>query len=589
MRRLLSCFPGFGGRRPEPVAASLGLGVEGLPAALLQFPPSQIQVLLVPEAEWRIWLLGRVAETALERGLPLHGVLGPGAGGELDACLERSPALGQAVREGKMKLLQWQVRPGEAPVLAPLLEELPLFQVAPEDGLIFLGMEALLHWENPARLQQELPVLQQWVRQRPSGTLFIFSGSGPEAPAVASADWAFPDVGKLARVQGCLSLEILRWQGGLLNNCYDLQLAGQGLELEGGMLDGERRRLQAASRQGHVLAMANALAGQVGVPAHWQVLADAAALEQELPTLGAATLLLAYAGRADFVSLVHQVHRLRQAHPRHLKILVREMRSKLRYGEESLLLKAGINGVIYRELGFSRAIQQIHGYSDQIYDGEPCRSLDELLAAAEPDAWAGYLPPAGFCHHVRRMVEQSSLLSIEHCLLRFSLLRRITHLDALEHCHIGRHGDLLTADREYIYLFLFACREPDVEASVNHIFQVPVDTLFEATWIYPGAELIGHTLEHLERQAEHEALPDHSALLAARLAAKARPEDRDEPGPDTPVALDALNLRDNSPVHTLLAQASGAARREQPAWPQPRQVRNFSLTSLARVSASRRG
>lgn len=576
LKRLFNRSPG----RVADASLGLGLGVEGLPASLQRFPPCQAQVLMVQEKELRQRLLCLVVQTTLERGLPLHVVLGPGAVDELESCLELSPDLARAVEGGRVQLIEWLSASRGSAALLPLLKELHLFQVAPEDGLIFLGMETLLDWERPGRLQQQLATLQKWVRQRPAGTLFLFTGNGPEALPVASIDWAFPNVGKLAWVQAHLSLEILRWQGGLLNNCYGLQLAGQRLGMEGSVLDGERQRLLAAPRQGNVLAMANALAGQAGVPAHWQLLADAAALEQELPTLGAATLLLAYEGRDDFVSLVHQVHRLRQAHPRHLKILVRETGAKLRYGAESILLKAGINGVIYRELGFSRAIQQVHGYSDQIYNGEPCSGLDELLAAAEPDPLAGYLPPAEFCQRVRRMVEQSSLLGMEHCLLRFSLLRRLTLLDALEYCRIGRHGDLITTDREHIYLFLFACREPDVDASVNHIFLEPVDTLFKSTWIYPGSDLILHALEHLEQQAEHEALPDHSALLAARLAAQALPWDRDRVGPDSPVDLDALNLPENSPVRTLLAQTAGALQRERPAWPQPRQVRKFSLAAL---------
>ena len=551
----------------------LGLGIEGLPPSLLRFPPCQSQVLLVPEAEPRIHLLCQVAETALARGLPLHVVLGPGAGEELDACLARSPAMVRALEAGRLNLLQWQPRPGEVPALGPLLRELPLFQAAPEDGLIFLGMEALFLWEKPGPLQRQLSILRDWVRQRPSGTLFLFAGQGGEALPVASMDWAFPNVGRLAWVQGHLTLELLRWQGGLQNSCYGLQPADHGLEMEGSVLDGDSLRLRAAPRQGCVLAMAAALAGQTGVPGHWQVLADEAALEAELPSLGAATLLLAYEGPAGFVDLVHRVHRLRQAHPRHLKILVRETGAKLRYGAESILLKAGINSVIYRELGFSRVIQQVHGHGNQIYSGEPCADLDGLLAAAEPPPVSGYLPPARFCHLVRQMVERSALLGMEHCLLRFSLLRRVTHLDALEHCRIGRNGDLVTTDREHLYLFLFACREPDVETSVNHIFREPVDTLFDSTCILPGPELIRHAVDALERLAEHEALPDHSALLAARAAAAPAAPERPSGGPEG-AAGPAIPA--DSPARLLLARTAPAPRREGEG-PAPRQVRRFSL------------
>lgn len=564
---------------PSAAQAGMGLGIAGLPPPLVRFPPGQVQVLLAPEPEARLALVAQVLTHALARRVRLCVVLGPTAGAAFETCLAAVPALGAAVQSGQLRLLEWVPHQGDARAPEALLAELGLFQVAPEDGLVFLGTEALFAWECPQVLHRQLMALRAKVRQRPAGALFFFSGQCGEALAVEGRDDVFANVARLVSVRGLLTLEILRWQGGLQNCCYGLHQGEGGLELEGSVIDTARQRLRAAPRQGCVLAMAAALAGQTGVPEHWQILADAAALEAELPTLGAATLLLAYEGPATFMDLVRWVHRLRLAHPRHLKILVRETGAKLRYGAEAILFKAGVSGVIYRELGFSRVIQQVHAQSSQIYQGEPLADLDELLAAAEPPPVSGYLPPERFCRQVREMVERSAVLGIEHCLLRLPLLRRVTHRDALAQCRVGRHGDVVSADREGLYLFLFACREPDVAASLARIFAEPVDTLFESMSILPGDALILRSIDDLARQAEQEGLPDYSPLLAPRAVPVAAPVAGGS-------AADGDDTGRAAPLPLLRVGGAAVAAEMMPA---PRQVWRFSLAEwrpLAEQAAS---
>ena len=64
--------------------------------------------------------------------------------------------------------------------------------------------------------------------------------------------------------------------------------------------------------------------------------------------------------------------------------------------------------------------------------------------------------------------------------MRLNVLAQIPHLDALRACHTSRDGDLFTADHESVYVFLFACREPDVELALNRLFTLPLTQLFSS-------------------------------------------------------------------------------------------------------------
>ena len=168
------------------------------------------------------------------------------------------------------------------------------------------------------------------------------------------------------------------------------------------------------------------------------------------------------------------------------------------------------------------------------------QALDSFMPARE----RGYQPPAHFCALVRSMLDRTQAIGLSHSLVRLNVLAQIPHLDALRACHTARDGDLFTADHESVYVFLFACREPDVGLALHRLFALPLAQLFSSEAIDCSDTGIRAMTGHLQ-EALRKGLPDYSALLDHAPAAAA-------------VAITAPTSAPPSSSPTLPADTGGA-------------------------------
>lgn len=217
-----------------------------------------------------------------------------------------------------------------------------------------------------------------------------------------------------------------------------------------------------------------------GIPGHWRAVEHLHDLLRQSEEHPQATLVLAFAdGR--FRALCELIHRLRRSRPDTLHIAILETWAKLRHHQEILLLHLGADAVVYRELLPSRVIQAIEDLTGQVCCRKVPENLAAALAAGEPDRRSGYLPAPEFCAAVRSMLERTSSLRIAHCLLKLPLASRASAIDALKACRRGRDGSLVTADRDALYVFLFACREGDADAGLASLWGEAGGQLFESS------------------------------------------------------------------------------------------------------------
>jgi hypothetical protein len=76
---------------------------------------------------------------------------------------------------------------------------------------------------------------------------------------------------------------------------------------------------------------------------------------------------------------------------------------------------------------------------------------------------------------------------------------------------VQRDGDLITADAQGLYVFLFACRESDLDLALSHLFTLPLGALFSSQAQDATAGGMALMLERLRGAAAH--LPDYGPLL----------------------------------------------------------------------------
>ncbi|HVT35515.1 MAG TPA: BcsE family c-di-GMP-binding protein, partial [Nevskiaceae bacterium] len=236
--------------------------------------------------------------------------------------------------------------------------------------------------------------------------------------------------------------------------------------------------------------------------------------------------------------LAKTVHHLRIHAGNGIKIVVRERGRRLRYNQEMLLNRLGANAIADSTLSFSRFLSLLDSLRDRSYDREVAPVFEEAVLQAVPPEQQGYLPAREFVMAVREAVARSALLGVQCALLQLVINPQQAHLDVLKRIRIGRPGDLFTADDRCVYLFLFACREPDIDTALNRMVGMAQTELFDAQLRNADQDSINVALLALERHLRLSSPVDYSALLATPAAAPApAPAAAAVPAPEPTIAV----------------------------------------------------
>ena len=384
--------------------------------------------------------------------------------------------------------------------------------------------QAIFDWTNHDLLIKQWQAWKAWTANHHAPVLLIIediNGAHGLLPLLRILPELVPNLAVLDADCGGGLLTFERWVGQDINvhRQFGLKLSARDkfLHSDGSERDAQEQVILHAPDQGRVIATAATVAEARGVPAEWVVVSNLSDMEAACNNAVAATILLHADGDLEFEALSHFVHRMRLSHPRSLKIIVRETNDKLRYSNELVLLRLGVNLIVYKEIPFSRVLQVINEMSSQIFSR--LVENDYLLAAqaAEPNRVAGYLSPSNFCREVAAMVKRSERIHLSHSLVRLPILSRVAQLDALQACKARRFGDIFTADQSSVYLFLFACREPDVNSTLDRLFSLPVTELFSSHIIEPTPELISEAIGQLRLDNESSPMSDYAAMLQVDL------------------------------------------------------------------------
>lgn len=516
-----------GARRGVRMARPAQLGVNGLPHGVGHLPVGTPAALLVRgEACWRDWSSALVADL-----LAAGPVLVLAAQTQDIDLLLQSPTLREAHEQGRLRA--WLLPPQaqqrlQRDGLAAFARELERAGLSRDASLCLLDAGALLAGATVVQQRRLRGQLGRWsaTRQRPLVLMFALhrtpAGTGSDIGAAVRVQGAcFSHVAELGLMSERPVLTLYRWdgdQGAVFDARYDLRRseAAPGvaarLHYAGSFSLGAVPMLADAPDQFTVYATQGAVERQRGVPATWHIAASLAALEEAVHDASGATVVLDAGAPEQFEDVAALVHRLRQARPRGLKIIVRETTSKLRSHSEQALMRLGATAVVYREVGFSRLLQLIEDSRQLVHARAVDSDYEQALAEFMPARVRGYLPAAQFVQCVGEMLRRTEDAGLVHSLVRLQLLPAAAHLDALHACRTQRDGDLVTADAQGLYVFLFACRETDLDLALAHLFALPLGQIFSSQMADSTPDGMAAMLERLEAAAP--GLPDYTPLLA---------------------------------------------------------------------------
>lgn len=389
-----------------------------------------------------------------------------------------------------------------------LLNELALFS-AQNSYILIENADALFRVPTAPRMRQLLARLREHLAANGNTLLCLLSTQPDLAQIVASQSNGYA---RLKEEEGVLYWQSQGWLKAGPASIRLLQDA-RGLCFVPNETGGSDSSQFVPPDEKAVYATARAVANEKSLPSHWQVVKGYDEILQQTEHAIAATILLDGGGPYDLLPLARTIHVLRSKRGRRLKILVRERGGRLRYSQEWLLINLGANLVIQNETSFSRALSMIEAMTGQRFAGEILSNFDAAMVAGAPMTECGYLPSPAFCRCVIDACKRARTVGIANSLLRLPLARGISHLDALQAMQAKRPGDVATADANSIYLFLFACREPDAEDTLARLFKIPVTELFggQVRW-HENAGILAE-INELSGRLERNPAPDYSAQI----------------------------------------------------------------------------
>jgi len=423
------------------------------------------------------------------------------------------------------------------------IEEFDYFALPASSLIIIDGAEQLFSTTATFNLHKTLNTIRQWIKARQHKLLFLFSEEASTEnlrQLLRTEEGALDGLVFLDSDGGHYNWSIDYWitaEATFSSRSFSLGLNGNStlLVATGAEIDMLQSTVRAAPDQDRVVASLAAIDEEKGVPPHWERAISLDEILKISKEMVAATIILAHDDTTQFEHLLKVIHALRHQCGRGLKLVIRERTKRLRYTHELLLTALGASLVVYADVGFSRFLSLLRGLQGQRFSHEIATDFNAALATIMPPKASGYLPPATFSTNVIETLERGQAMGLESALTRLTINPETPHIDALKACQTKRHGDIFTVDKDFLYIFLFACREPDIDATLERLIDVPLGVFFEAEVRYPTYESI---LTVISKIGQQQGLIDYSPMLVEHARQQAVPRTKTtEPTLPTPLTL----------------------------------------------------
>lgn len=269
-----------------------------------------------------------------------------------------------------------------------------------------------------------------------------------------------------------------------------------------------------------------------------------------------AIVIFCYRQDSNLRQFAEAIHTLRINLGKHAQIIVQEKNASLRYQNEALLLRLGTNLVIHRDIQPARMPLMIDSVVGQVFSRDVDINFEAALSSVSPTSLRGYQPPSRFVREVNALVERAGTLNLPFALVVGTPVEGMDMLEALKALRVTRAGDLFSADNTHCYVFLNACQQAVVLATMERLVGGSLPSLLLDVRFLVTKDTIQHELDALSHNAEVGMVIDYTPQLPPPVAASsfgAAPTGTTPPLPATP---DAHPIRPPSAANHYAASAS---------------------------------
>jgi len=262
-----------------------------------------------------------------------------------------------------------------------------------------------------------------------------------------------------------------------------------------------------------VFIMHAALPDGRSAPNDWRVFDTSEQMCVALSSAHACTVIFHYNVGSPIEKLAHHIFELRRLIGPYLKIAVKKSGGRLRHSNELLLLSVGANLLIPSDMGYARMLNQLKSIQGHIFSRALPADFEVASASANFVTQTGYLAPEDFKRVVADVMVQTRSPDVHNALIRLYITKGLGVLETLRNCTMRRSGDLFTADEDSVYVFLSACEEQDISATLDRVFRLPVSVIFSDQTCFLSTVDIAGALAEFNRRASEKHYEDFSSSL----------------------------------------------------------------------------
>lgn len=512
--------------------AMINLGVPGLPSLTDSLLVGGLYLLIAETASARFPILATSLSAALARGVQCRIVMPQNP----EIFIQRLESFGnlsvaQGIESQQLQLFTMQDEFAKKMFrygAEAFVKELDHYEFPDGSYVLFDQADDLLSLHDVALALDQVVVLRKWALEH-QVTVFLILTRVTEAHT-STINALMDDLTGIVRLgasRNGLELSFDYWQspeGTIAGRSYMLNAVSSGLyeastsagAVEAASTDSRFEKSEDSDSVGaHIFYMdpdLGSLAKQMR--GDWQRVDTLVGMMHATRNQRSATCILLFQKGSNLRQLAETVHTLRLSMGRYARIVVQEKDASLRYQNEALLLKLGLNLVINREVPLSRMPLLLDSLKGQIFNRDVDINFEAALTSVLPTRLRGYLLPQRFVREAALILDRSETLNVPCALMVGRPGSNIPMLELISNNAISRPGDIITADSENCFVFLNACPQSVMLATLERLLGVSVDDAFLNIKFVVNKEEMQAELAALLRAAEREKLPDYSEVAA---------------------------------------------------------------------------
>lgn len=520
------------------------LGIQGLPNLTDCMNPGGLYILIAETPSARFPVLAKTLDNAISQGVVCSAIVHANP----ESFIQRIESFGHLnmpdlLASNRLQFFEMQDEFSKKIFrfgADSFSRELEQFNIPQDSYLLFDQADELLSLHDLSLALEQVDILGKWFAQSRITGLLIFSRTTEAHAGVLNALMdSLSGIARLGADKDGLELTFDYWQspeGSIAGRNFRLTTLESGLyEASNNLVRAEPRTdgnnrdvppdLDEEPSTPHFFYMdpdLGSLAKQMA--GTWQRVDTLVGMMHSTLATRSATCILSFQRDTNLRQLAEAVHTLRQSLGRQARIVVQEKGASLRYQNEALLMRLGLNLVVHREVPSGRLPLLLESLNGQSFNRSVAINFEAALASVLPTRSRGYLLPLRFVREVGSILDPSETLNIPCAMIVGRPGFGLTATDVLTTIRMSRPGDLISADNEYCYLFLNACPQSVMLATLERILGVPVDAAFQDITFMIRREEIQAGLAALTRAADQNDLPDYSGLAAALPIAPQVPE-----------------------------------------------------------------